>query len=30
VEREIAEGKGDAVIHRLRQYLLERENRPNY
>jgi amino acid transporter len=30
VEQEIAEGKGDMVIHRLRRYLLERENRPNY
>ncbi|MBZ5550505.1 MAG: APC family permease, partial [Acidobacteriia bacterium] len=30
VEQEISEGKGDIVIHRLRRYLLERENRPNY
>ncbi|PYX19806.1 MAG: hypothetical protein DMG82_24340 [Acidobacteria bacterium] len=30
VEQEISEGKGDMVIHRLRRYLLERENRPNY
>jgi amino acid transporter len=30
MEREIAEGKDDMVIHRLRRYLLERDNRPNY
>jgi hypothetical protein len=30
MEREIAEGKDDMVIHRLRRYLLERNNRPNY
>ena len=30
MEREIAEGKDDMVIHRLRRYLLERDNRENY